>query len=67
MPSDKVTLKDILEICNRLEDKMDDRLSKVEKDVDSLQGFQNKTLGILSVVTIFTSGLATFIWNRLTK
>lgn len=60
-----VTLKDIYDVVNRLEDKVDCRLTAVEKSVDELQSFQNKVLGIASIAAIFVSAIVTYVWNRI--
>lgn len=63
---DSVSMRDIYEAVQRLEDKMGQRIDKVEADVDGLKGFQNKALGILSVFSVFVSAIASFIWNKIT-
>lgn len=64
---DDVTLRDIYEAVNRLEDKFDKRLKDVEEDIDKLESFQNKALGVAAVLSSFISLIATFIWNKLTN
>lgn len=62
-----VTLKDIYEIVERLEDKMDIRLKDVEKRVDTLEDFKGKALGVMGVVSLVGSALFSWIWGRITK
>lgn len=66
MSQDRVTLRDIQSAINRLEDKLGKRLDKMETDVDTLKANQNKSLGVLGVIMIFSSAASTYIWNRLT-
>lgn len=66
MSEEKVTLRDIYAAVNRLEDKFDRRIVVLEKDVNELQKFQNKALGIVSVLAVFTSLVANAIWQSIT-
>ncbi len=62
---DNVSLRDIYEAVERVEEKMTKKIEKVECDVNDLQAFQNKALGILSVVSLFASAIASFIWDKI--
>lgn len=62
---DSVSLRDIYEAVERVEEKMTKRIEKVETDVNALQGFQNKTLGVVSVISLFASAVASFIWEKI--
>lgn len=66
MPEDRVTLRDVYEVMNRIEAKFEKRLDSVEEDIEKIKSFQNKALGIMSVITIFASGASSFIWNKVT-
>ena len=66
MSEERVSLKDVLDVVNRIEDKMTKRIEDTEKRVDVLESFQSRALGILSVVTVFFSLVATWIWGKLT-
>lgn len=65
MSDEKITLRDIYKVVERVEDKMDARLKEVENDLDSVKAFQNRTLGIASVFATFVSLAATYIWNKI--
>jgi len=67
MNEDKVTLRDIYDAVNRIEDKLTKRIDGIEEDVDELQSFQNRVLGISMALSVFISGAATFVWNKITK
>jgi hypothetical protein len=49
--NNKVTLKDVFEVVNRLEDKMDARLCLLETKVDTLESFRDNLLGKITLVT----------------
>lgn len=63
----QVGLSDILVVVNRLEDKMDTRLIKLESKVDVLENNQGKAMGALSVLSLASTGLFTWIWSKLTR
>lgn len=71
MAEDKVTLRDVYSAINRLEDNLkkefNERLTVVEHDIDQIKAFQNRFLGVVSVVSIFVSAIATFIWDRMIR
>jgi hypothetical protein len=62
---DTVSLRDIYEAVERVEEKMTKRIEKVETDVNVLQGFQNRALGVVGVVSLFASAIASFIWEKI--
>ena len=64
MTRDAITLKDVYQIVERLEDKIDKRLSDMEARQERLEGFNNKALGVLSVVSIFINLAANWVWNK---
>lgn len=61
-----ITLRDIYEVVNRLEDKIDDRITPIEKDISDLKSFQNRTLGIVGIVSIVLSGFSSYFWSKVT-
>jgi hypothetical protein len=66
MNTEKITLRDIYDVVNRLEDKVDKRITTVESEIKEMKSFQNRVMGVASVMAAFVSLLATFIWNRIT-
>lgn len=60
-----VTLKDVYDAVNRLEDKFEKRIKPIETDVNELQKFQNRAMGVLTVFSTFIGLIATFVWNRI--
>lgn len=66
MSEDKVTLRDVYDAVNRLEDKFSKRMDDVEEDVDGLKNNQNRAFGVLAVMSLFFSAIAGWVWNKLT-
>lgn len=62
-----VTLKDIYEVVNRLEDKLDQRIKPIEQKVDDLEDFRGKALGILGVVSFVGSAIFSWVWGKIVK
>ena len=56
-------LKDIYNIVDRLEQKMDKRLCEVEKRTDILEEKQSKILGAVSIIALFVGGAVTWFWE----
>lgn len=67
MTKGSVTLKDIYEVVQRVEDKMDVRIKEVEKRVDILEDLGSKALGILGVVSFIGTALFSWFWNKITR
>lgn len=60
--SEKVTLRDIYDRFDRFEDRMDRRFEDIERDVSSLQRYQDNLTGKLTVVLFLVSiGINMFI------
>jgi hypothetical protein len=66
MANNKISLKDIYEIVNRLEDKMDRRLLILENRVDILEEFKGKVLGIAGFIGALAGSVISVIWNSIT-
>jgi len=41
------------------------RIERVECDVNALQAFQNKALGVIGIASAFASAIASFIWSKI--
>lgn len=65
--SKQVTLADIYSVVNRLEDKMDKRLTDVENDVDGLKGIASKAMVIFGIISTVGSAVFTWIWQKVIK
>lgn len=59
-----ITLQDVYNVVNRLEDKMDTRLKEIERRQDDQDNFRNKTMGVLGVFSVFVNLAATWIWGK---
>lgn len=65
MSGDRITTKDVYEVVNRLEDKLDRRLNSMEERIDKNESFRERAIAVGSVFVIFSNLLATWIWDRL--
>ena len=63
----RVTLKDIYEVCNRLEEKMDKRMCHAEERIDILEDFKSRILGIATIVSVISGAVFSWLWERLTR
>ena len=59
-----VNLKDVYDIVERLEDKMDRQLTDHEKRLKGIEGFINRSIGIISVAMLFASSVVSYITNK---
>jgi hypothetical protein len=64
--SDKVSLRDVYNAVNSLEEKIGKRLDKIENRVDVLEDFKGRAIGMLSIFAIFSGAVSTWIWSKLT-
>lgn len=60
-----VSLNDIYQVVNRLEDKTDKRMADIECRVDKIEDAQSKILGGLTIVSLFVGGAVTWIWDKI--
>lgn len=67
MARQSITLNDIYEVVNRLEDKMEKRFTPLEEKVDSLEDFRSKAVAIYGLVSLAASAIFSWVWSRLTK
>ena len=61
MPSTNPTLKDIYQIINRVEDKMDRRLSVVEDKIDGLESFRDNLMGRIAILTVVATTVMSIV------
>lgn len=66
MSTERVTLRDIYEIVNRLEEKMDDKIALIDDRVGAIESFQNKILGIGAVLSAILGMGGAWFWTKLT-
>ena len=59
-----ITLRDVYEIVERLEVKIDNRITKIEDKVDKLEGFENRVYGIAGLISLAIGSGIAFIWNK---
>ena len=60
-----VNLRDIYDIVERLENKLDVRLKEVEKRTDNLENFNSKMTGVWLGITSLISLLGSWIWTKI--
>lgn len=65
MDEERVSLRDIYSAVNRIEDKFDKRLDEMDREIANVKSFQNKTLGVLTAVSIFIGGFSSFVWDKI--
>jgi hypothetical protein len=66
MTNDKVSLKDIYEIVDRMEQKLDKRMCQLEGRVDVLEDFKARILGMAAVVAAFVGSVTAWLWKKVT-
>lgn len=67
MSRESITLRDVYEAVNRVEDKMDRRFTPLESRVDNLEDFKGRALGVLGVISFIGSAIFSWAWNKITK
>ncbi len=63
MTTNKVTLSDIYEVVNRLEDKMDKRMSDLENRVNVLESFRDNLIGKIAAFSAIVAVSITMLWD----
>lgn len=63
--TDKVTLRDVYDIVNRLEDKVDTQMEEIRTEVQEIRTWQNKAVGVLGILTLFANAAISYIWTKL--
>lgn len=64
MASDKVTLRDIYDRFDRLEERFMSRMDKQDTRIDKVESFQDRVIGIGVVFTSFVGLASTYIWRK---
>lgn len=59
-----ISLRDLMNAINRIDDKYDRRFERMEDDMDRVKAFQNKALGILAVFSSFIAIGSGYVWNK---
>jgi len=59
-------LRDIYNIVDRLENKMDKRLCSLENRTDKIEDIQARMLGAVSIMALFVGGAVTWVWQKIT-
>jgi hypothetical protein len=61
---DNISLRDIYNAVNRLEDKLSKRMDDQDGKIRRIESFQNKALGIVSLGMLIFSSLITYFWKK---
>jgi len=67
MTNDKITLRDIYEVVEKYNDKIDKRMCELEDRVNILENFKARVLGMAAVIAAFVGSFTAWIWKRLTN
>lgn len=59
-----ISLRDLMNAINRIDDKYDRRFERIEDDMDRVKAFQNKALGILAFFSSFIAIGSGYVWNK---
>jgi len=59
--SEQVTLRDIYDVVNRIEDKFDQRIRCVEDDVEVLKTFRDNMMGKIAIITVIATSVVSII------
>jgi hypothetical protein len=62
-----ISLRDVYEVVNRLEEKFDERLADHEMRIRASERFINKALAIAGLGSAFVSLAASYIWEKIMK
>lgn len=64
MTNGRATIDQVLSVVNRVEDKLDERLSMLETRLQKLEKSVNKFLGGLAVIQVVIGGAVAWLWKR---
>lgn len=62
---DGLTVRDILDRFDRLEEKLDRRLIPLEGRMDKVENNQSRFFGAIGIVAVFGSAIANYVMARL--
>lgn len=66
-PTSYELLKDVYDAVNRLEAKLDKRITDLEHRVDILEDFKGKVIGVATVIGAFVGAITSWIWEKITR
>ena len=66
MTNKRITLKDVYDVVNRLEDKVDRRLVILECRVDKLENFKTRVITAAGIIGAVAGGLISWVWDKIT-
>lgn len=66
MSRSNVTLKDLYDVQERIEAKLDKQFKDHEDRIRSIERYQNRAVGFISLIAIFSGAIASYVWNKIT-
>lgn len=64
MTANRPTTQDLWDVSNRIEEKLDKKFEALEARIRNIESYQNKAIGIISIIGTFVSIAAAYIWNK---
>jgi len=67
MTKNDITLRDIYEVVEKYNEKLDKRMCELEDRVSLLENFKARVLGMAAVIAAFVGSATAWIWKQITK
>lgn len=67
MTSDRVSMKDLYQAIERLETKIDEKVSNNSSRIDKLETFKDRWAGAITLLSIFGGAVAAWFWERIVR
>lgn len=65
--NESITLRDIYDVVQRLEDKVDDRFNATEARINRLEEVASKGIVLGGIGMVLLSGIFSWVWEKLFK
>ena len=67
MTKNDITLRDIYEVVEKYNERLDKRMADLETRVNCLEDFRARILGMAAVIAAFAGSVTAWIWKRVTN
>lgn len=67
MANERVTLREVYDIVERIEGKFDKRFNDHEQRIRANEGWKNRAIGVAGILSAFVSIMASWLWNAITQ
>lgn len=67
MTSDRVSMRDLYQAIERLESKIDEKVTNNSKRIDKLETFKDRWAGAITLLSVFGGAVAAWIWDKIIK